>query len=90
MSVKLIILKYTACIAFSPLIYLNPVSSVFTAVPGSVLIRKIITCQVERRAVQFVMGNSTETDRKVNISLLPAQETNFLVWKKRVSDSKRD
>jgi F5/8 type C domain/Secretion system C-terminal sorting domain len=54
----------------APLIYPNPVSSVFTAVPGSELIREIVIYNVEGRAVQFVMGNSTEADMKVNISLL--------------------
>ncbi len=55
----------------APLIYPNPVSSVFTAVPGSELIREIVIYNVEGRAVQFAIGNSTEEEMKVNISLLP-------------------
>ena len=55
----------------SPLVYPNPVSSVFTAVPGSELIREIVIYSVEGRAVQFAIGNSTEEEMKVNISLLP-------------------
>lgn len=56
----------------APLIYPNPVSSVFTAVPGSELIREIVIYNDQGRAVQFVMGNSTDAAMKVNISLLPA------------------
>jgi hypothetical protein len=55
----------------SPLIYPNPVSTVFTAVPGSELIREIVIYNVEGRAVQFAVGNSTSTEMKVNVSLLP-------------------
>jgi hypothetical protein len=54
-----------------PLIYPNPVQSVFTAVSGTELIREIVIYNAQGRAVQFVMGNSTEADLKVNISLLP-------------------
>ena len=58
-------------IGVAPLIYPNPVKSVFTAVSGAELIREIVIYNVQGRAVQFVMGNSTEADMKVNISLLP-------------------
>jgi hypothetical protein len=57
-------------IGVAPLIYPNPVKSVFTAVSGAELIREIVIYNVQGRAVQFVMGNSTEADMKVNISLL--------------------
>jgi hypothetical protein len=54
-----------------PVIYPNPVSSVFTAVSGSELIREIVIYNVQGKAVQFAMGNSTAADMKVNVSLLP-------------------
>jgi F5/8 type C domain/Secretion system C-terminal sorting domain/Fibronectin type III domain len=54
-----------------PVIYPNPVSSIFTAVPGSELIREIVIYNVQGKAVQFAMGNSTAADMKVNVSLLP-------------------
>jgi hypothetical protein len=55
----------------APIIYPNPVSSVFTAVSGKELIREIVIYNAQGRAVQFVMGNSTDDDLKVNVSLLP-------------------
>jgi hypothetical protein len=54
----------------APLIYPNPVSNLFTAVSGNELIREIVIYNVEGSAVQFVMGNSTDEDMKVNVSLL--------------------
>ena len=54
----------------APLIYPNPVSTVFTAVSGKELIREIVIYNAQGRAVQFVMGNSTDADMKVNVSLL--------------------
>jgi len=54
----------------SPVVYPNPVSSVFTAVPGTELIREIVIYNVQGKAVQFAMGNSTDTEMKVNISRL--------------------
>ena len=56
----------------APLIYPNPVSTVFTAVSGKELIREIVIYNAQGRAVQFVMGNSTDADMKVNVSLLSA------------------
>ena len=58
-------------IGVSPLVYPNPVNTVFTALPGSELIREIVIYNVQGRAVQFAMGNSTEAPMKVNVSLLP-------------------
>ena len=52
----------------APLVYPNPVNSVFTAVQGSELIREIVMYNIQGRAVQFAMGNSTGEDMKVNIS----------------------
>jgi hypothetical protein len=54
----------------APLIYPNPVTTLFTAVSGKELIREIVIYNAEGRAVQFVMGNSTDEDLKVNVSLL--------------------
>ncbi len=54
----------------APLIYPNPVSTLFTAVSGKELIREIVIYDAQGRAVQFVMGNSTDEDLKVNVSLL--------------------
>ncbi len=54
----------------APLIYPNPVSTLFTAVSGKELIREIVIYDAKGRAVQFVMGNSTDEDLKVNVSLL--------------------
>jgi hypothetical protein len=54
----------------APVIYPNPVSTVFTAVSGKELIREIVIYNSQGRAVQFVMGNSTDADLKVNVSLL--------------------
>ena len=54
----------------APLIYPNPVSNLFTAVSGKELIREIVIYDAQGRAVQFVMGNSTDEDLKVNVSLL--------------------
>jgi hypothetical protein len=59
-------------VGVAPLVYPNPVSAVLTALPGSELIREIVIYNVQGRAVQFAMGNSTEAPMKVNISLLPA------------------
>jgi hypothetical protein len=56
----------------APLIYPNPVSTIFTAVSGKELIREIVIYNAQGRAVQFVMGNSTDADLKVNVSLLSA------------------
>lgn len=58
-------------VGVEPLIYPNPVNTVFTAVPGSDLIREIVIYNAQGRAVQFAMGNSTEAAMKVNVSLLP-------------------
>ncbi len=55
----------------APLIYPNPVNTLFTAVSGKELIREIVIYNAQARAVQFVIGNSTDADLKVNISLLP-------------------
>jgi hypothetical protein len=52
----------------APLVYPNPVSSVFTAVPGTELIREIVIYSAQGRAVQFAMGNNTEEEMLVNIS----------------------
>ena len=54
----------------APIIYPNPVNNLFTAVSGKELIREIVIYNAEGRAVQFVMGNSTDADLKVNVSLL--------------------
>ena len=54
----------------APVIYPNPVSTLFTAVSGKELIREIVIYDAQGRAVQFVMGNSTDEDLKVNVSLL--------------------
>ena len=53
-----------------PVVYPNPIVSVFTAVPGKELIREIVIYNVQGRAVQFAIGNSTEAPMNVNISLL--------------------
>jgi hypothetical protein len=55
----------------SPLVYPNPVSSVFTAVPGLELIREIVIYNTQGKAVQFAMGNSTDEEMKINVSVLP-------------------
>ena len=54
----------------APLIYPNPVSTLFTAVSGEELIREIVIYDAQGRAVQFVMGNSTDEDLQVNVSRL--------------------
>jgi hypothetical protein len=54
-----------------PIVYPNPVNDVFTAVPGKEIIREIVIYDIQGRAVQFVMGNSTDAPLKVNISYLP-------------------
>ena len=54
----------------APVIYPNPVSTLFTAVSGKELIREIVIYNAQGRAVQFVIGNSTDEDLKVNVSLL--------------------
>jgi hypothetical protein len=54
----------------APLIYPNPVNTVFTAVSGKELIREIVIYNAQGKAVQFVIGNSTDADLKVNVSLL--------------------
>jgi hypothetical protein len=65
-SVRLV--KFGTDIA--PLVFPNPVSDIFTAVSGSELIREIVIYNVQGKAVQFAMGNSTDADMKVNISRL--------------------
>ncbi|MDP4212563.1 MAG: discoidin domain-containing protein [Bacteroidota bacterium] len=55
-----------------PLVYPNPVHTVITAVPGTDLIREIVIYNVQGRAVQFAMGNSTLEEMKVNVYALPA------------------
>ena len=56
----------------SPVVYPNPVSTVFTAVPGSELIREIVIYNVLGKAVQFEMGNNSDAEMKVNVSRLSA------------------
>ncbi len=53
-----------------PVIYPNPVKTLFTAIPGDEIIREIVIYNVQGRAVQFVMGTSTLAEMKVNVSLL--------------------
>ena len=53
-----------------PIVYPNPVNTLFTAVSGKELIREIVIYDGQGRAVQFVMGNSSDADLKVNVQLL--------------------
>jgi hypothetical protein len=69
-SVKIVKFGTTSTVA--PVVYPNPVNSVFTAVPGLELIREIVIYNSQGRAVQFAMGNSTDEEMKVNISALSA------------------
>jgi F5/8 type C domain/Secretion system C-terminal sorting domain len=69
-SVKIV--KFGTASTVTPVVYPNPVSSVFTAVPGLELIREIVVYNSQGRAVQFAMGNSTEEEMKVNVSALSA------------------
>jgi hypothetical protein len=43
---------------------------IILAVSGKELIREIVIYDGQGRSVQFVMGNSTDEDMKVNVSLL--------------------
>ncbi len=54
----------------APLIYPNPVTDIFTAVPGTDPIREIVIYNVQGKAVQFEMGASANSEMKVNISRL--------------------
>ncbi len=54
----------------APLIYPNPVTDIFTAVPGTDPIREIVIYNVQGKAVQFEMGASMNSEMKVNISRL--------------------
>jgi len=54
----------------SPVVYPNPVSSLFTAVPGSEPIQEIVIYNVQGRVVQYVMNNNSGNEMQVNISPL--------------------
>ena len=54
--------------SIGPLIYPNPVRSMFTAIPGSEPIREIVIYNMQGRAVQFAMGNSSRDNLQVNIA----------------------
>ncbi len=53
-----------------PVVYPNPVSSLFTAVPGSEPIREIVIYNVQGRAVQYAKSNYPAEEMTVNISPL--------------------
>jgi F5/8 type C domain/Secretion system C-terminal sorting domain len=69
-SVKIV--KFGSTSTVAPVVYPNPVSTVFTTVPGLELIREIVIYNSQGKAVQFVMGNSTDDEMIVNISALSA------------------
>jgi F5/8 type C domain/Secretion system C-terminal sorting domain len=52
----------------APLVYPNPVNSVFTAVSGAEPIREIVIYNAQGRIVQYAMGNPTEEEMMVNIA----------------------
>jgi F5/8 type C domain/Secretion system C-terminal sorting domain len=55
-----------------PVVYPNPISSLFKAIPGSEPIEEIVIYNVQGRAVQYAKSNSPADEMTVNISPLSA------------------